>query len=68
MYKRQSRFSSQVNLNDFLVTSSYSVLSDNHDSEELQKVIANSIQIAEMEGLFAHSEALKLRQENKKTN
>jgi len=63
-----SRFSSQVNLNDFLVTSSYSVLSDNHDSEELQKVIANSIQIAEMEGLFAHSEALKLRQENKKTN
>ena len=63
-----SRFSSQVNLNDFLVTSSYSVLFDNHDSEELQKVIAISIQIAEMEGLFAHSEALKLRQENKKTN
>ena len=61
-----SRFSSQVNLNDFLVTSSYSILSDNHDTEELQKVIVNSIQIAELEGLFAHSEALKLRKEDKK--
>ena len=63
-----SRFSSQVNLNDFFVTSSYSILSENHDSEELQKVIDHSIQIAELEGLFAHSEALKLRKENKKTN
>ena len=63
-----SRFSSQLNLNDFLITSSYSILSDNHDTEELQKVIANSIQIAELEGLFAHSEALKLRKENKKAN
>jgi histidinol dehydrogenase len=61
-----SRFSSQVNLNDFFVTSSYSVLSENHDTEELQKVIDNSIQIAELEGLSAHSEALKLRKENKK--
>ena len=63
-----SRFSSQVNLNDFFVTSSYSVLSENQDTEELQKVIDNSIQIAELEGLFAHSEALKLRKKNKKTN
>ena len=63
-----SRFSSQVNLNDFLVTSSYSILSDNHDTEELQKVIFNSIQIAELEGLFAHSEALKLRKKDKKIN
>ena len=63
-----SRFSSQVNLNDFFVTSSYSILSENHDTVELQKVIDNSIQIAELEGLFAHSEALKLRKENKKTN
>ena len=63
-----SRFSSQVNLNDFFVTSSYSILSENHDTEELQKVIDNSIQIAELEGLSAHSEALKLRKENKKTN
>ena len=61
-----SRFSSQVNLNDFFVTSSYSILSENHDTEELQKVIDNSIQIAELEGLSAHSEALKLRKENKK--
>jgi histidinol dehydrogenase len=61
-----SRFSSQINLNDFFVTSSYSVLSENHDTEELQKVIDNSIQIAELEGLSAHSEALKLRKENKK--
>lgn len=63
-----SRFSSQVNLNDFFVTSSYSILSENHDTKELQKVIDNSIQIAELEGLSAHSEALKLRKENKKTN
>ena len=56
-----SRFSSQVNLNDFFVTSSYSILSENHDSDELQKVISSSIEIAEMEGLFAHSEALKYR-------
>ena len=63
-----SRFSSQVNLNDFLVTSSYSILSDNHDTEELQKVISNSIQIAKLEGLFAHSEALKLRKKVKKAN
>jgi histidinol dehydrogenase len=41
-------------------------LSENHDTEELQKVIDNSIQIAELEGLSAHSEALKLRKENKK--
>ncbi|MDC3078600.1 histidinol dehydrogenase [SAR86 cluster bacterium] len=61
-----SRFSSQVNLNDFFVTSSYSILSENHDTEELQKVIDSSIQIAELEGLSAHSEALKLRKENKK--
>ena len=61
-----SRFSSQVNLNDFFVTSSYSILSENHDTKELQKVIDNSIQIAELEGLSAHSEALKLRKENKK--
>ena len=63
-----SRFSSQVNLNDFFVTSSYSILSENQDTEELQRVIDNSIQIAELEGLSAHSEALKLRKENKKTN
>ncbi len=63
-----SRFSSQVNLNDFFVTSSYSVLSDNFDSEELQKVIKNSIDLAELEGLTAHSEALKLRKKNKKVN
>ena len=63
-----SRFSSQVNLNDFFVTSSYSILSENHDSDELQKVISSSIEIAEMEGLFAHSEALKYRKKNKKSN
>ena len=60
-----SRFSSQVNLNDFFVTSSYSILSENHDSDELQKVISSSIEIAEMEGLFAHSEALKYRKKYK---
>ena len=63
-----SRFSSQVNLNDFFVTSSYSILSENHDSDELQKVISSSIEIAEMEGLFAHSEALKYRKKNIKSN
>ena len=63
-----SRFSSQVNLNDFYVTSSYSILSENHDSDELQKVISSSIEIAEMEGLFAHSEALKYRKKNTKSN
>ena len=63
-----SRFSSQVNLNDFFVTSSYSILSENHDSNELQKVISSSIEIAEMEGLFAHSEALKYRKKNIKSN
>ncbi len=63
-----SRFSSQVNLNDFFVTSSYSILSENHDSDELQKVISSSIEIAEMEGLFAHSEALKYRKKNIKPN
>ena len=63
-----SRFSSQVNLNDFFVTSSYSILSENHDSDELQKVISSSIEIAEMEGLFAHSEALKYRKKNTKSN
>ena len=61
-----SRFSSQVNLNDFFVTSSYSILSENHDSDELQKVISSSIEIAEMEGLFAHSEALKYRKKKYK--
>ena len=63
-----SRFSSQVNLNDFFVTTSYSILSENHDSDELQKVISSSIEIAEMEGLFAHSEALKYRKKNIKSN
>ena len=63
-----SRFSSQVNLNDFFVTSSYSILSENYDSDELQKVISNSIEIAEMEGLFAHSEALKYRKKDIKSN
>ena len=63
-----SRFSSQVSLNDFLITSSYSILSENHDSKELQKVIKNSIEIAELEGLFAHSKALKLRKKNIETN
>ena len=63
-----SRFSSQVNLNDFFVTSSYSILSENHDNDELQKVISNSIEIAEMEGLFAHSEALKYRKKDIKSN
>ena len=63
-----SRFSSQVNLNDFFVTSSYSILSENHDSDELQIVISSSIEIAEMEGLFAHSEALKYRKKNIKSN
>ena len=63
-----SRFSSQVNLSDFFVTSSYSILTENHDSDELQKVIDSSIDIAEMEGLFAHSEALKYRKKNIKSN
>ena len=47
---------------------SYSILAENHDSDELQKVIDSSIDIAEMEGLFAHSEALKYIKKNIKSN
>jgi histidinol dehydrogenase len=63
-----SRFSSQVSLRDFYVTSSFSKIAENFDSDELDKVIDNSIEIAELEGLYAHAEALRLRKNKLSSN
>ena len=63
-----SRFSSQVSLRDFYVTSSFSKIAENFDSDELDKVIDNSIEIAELEGLYAHAEALRLRKNKSNSN
>ena len=63
-----SRFSSQVSIRDFFTTSSFTKISENFDSDELQKVISNSIDIANLEGLSAHAKALQLRLKKSKSN
>ncbi|MDA9636204.1 histidinol dehydrogenase [SAR86 cluster bacterium] len=63
-----SRFSSQVSIRDFFTTSSFTKISENFDSEELQKVISNSIDIANLEGLSAHAKALELRLKKSNSN
>jgi histidinol dehydrogenase len=63
-----SRFSSQVSIRDFFTTSSFTKISENFDSEELQKVISNSIDLANLEGLSAHAKALQLRLNKDKSN
>ena len=56
-----SRFSSQVSIRDFFTTSSFTKISENFNSDELQEVISNSVDIANLEGLTAHAKALQLR-------
>lgn len=63
-----SRFSSQVSIRDFFTTSSFTKISENFDSDELQKVISNSIDIANLEGLSAHAKALQLRLKKDNSN
>ena len=58
----QGRFSSQVSLNDFFIKTSYIVTSKNsYKKNGYKKLLSESINIAESEGLWEHANALKER-------
>ncbi len=56
-----AKFSSPVSLEDFIVRSSVTNISNIKNKKEYNRLLDNSIFIAELEGLFGHANALKLR-------
>jgi histidinol dehydrogenase len=56
-----AKFSSPVSLEDFMVRSSVTNIKNIKNKKEYNRLLDNSIFIAELEGLFGHANALKLR-------
>ena len=56
-----AKFSSPVSLEDFMVRSSVTNIKNIKNKKEYNQLLDNSIFIAELEGLFGHANALKLR-------
>ena len=56
-----AKFSSPVSLEDFMVRSSVTNINNIKNKKEYNRLLDNSIFIAELEGLFGHANALKLR-------
>ena len=56
-----AKFSSPVSLEDFMVRSSVANINNIKNKKEYNRLLDNSIFIAELEGLFGHANALKLR-------
>ena len=56
-----AKFSSPVSLEDFMVRSSVTNINNIKNKKEYNQLLDNSIFIAELEGLFGHANALKLR-------
>ena len=56
-----ARFSSPVSVEDFLVRSSISSIKSIKNNEKYNELLDSSIYIAELEGLYGHATALKLR-------
>lgn len=56
-----ARFSSPVSIEDFLVRTSVSEIKSIKDKKKYNEILDNSIFLAELEGLYGHANALKLR-------
>ncbi len=56
-----ARFSSPVSIEDFLVRTSVTEIKSIRSKAEYNEILDNSIFLAELEGLYAHANALKLR-------
>ena len=56
-----ARFSSPVSIEDFLVRSSVTSIKSIKDKKIYNELLNNSIFLAELEGLYGHANALKLR-------
>ena len=56
-----ARFSSPVSIEDFLVRTSVSAIKSIKDKKKYNEILDNSIFLAELEGLYGHANALKLR-------
>ena len=56
-----ARFSSPVSVEDFLVRSSISSIKSIKNKKKYNELLDSSIFMAELEGLYGHATALKLR-------
>ena len=56
-----AKFSSPVSIEDFMVRSSVTNIQNIKNKKEYNQLLDNSIFLAELEGLFGHANALKLR-------
>jgi histidinol dehydrogenase len=56
-----ARFSSPVSIEDFLVRTSITEIKSIKDQAKYNELLDNSIFLAELEGLYGHANALKLR-------
>jgi len=56
-----ARFSSPVSIEDFLVRTSVTTIKSVKDNVKYNEILDNAIFLAELEGLYGHANALKLR-------